>query len=349
MTRRLSIALISSLFQPTPPSTYGGVERVVAIHAAELVRLGHEVVLFAASGSGLPGLHTVPFGPVGIWPGRRELLRLLGARLRRPAFQIVHSFARSTGLLPWWPFSRAQLLQTYACPLSPGTIRGLDRLFPTRISYTVPSLWMQSAFPATASPLAVVPNSLPEDLYQPCFRVPTDAPLAFLGRFDPTKGLHDAISAAVQAGRSIEIGGAAFDEPSRRYETELRARWQAHPLVHFLGPLDDAGKQALLARSAALLFPISWNEPFGLVMIEAMACGTPVLAFRRGAVPEIVQPGRNGFIVEDSAAMAAAVQQLPGIDRHQVWCSFRERFGAGAVTHAYLDQYHAMLRRSRRP
>ena len=339
----LSIALISSLSQPTPPGTYGGVERVVAIHAAELARHGHQVVVFAANGSTQPGVRTVPFGPVGIWPGRRELLRLALARQRLGRYQIVHSFARSITLLPWLPLSGAQLVQTYACPLSAGTIRSLDRLFPRRISYTVPSHWMERAFPPTRSPLAMVPNSLPENLYSPCFSVGADAPLAFLGRFDPTKGLHEAIAVAVAAGRTIDIGGGPFDEASRAYADQLQYRWGHHPLVRFLGPLNDAGKQGLLARAAALLFPISWEEPFGLVMIEAMACGTPVLAYARGAVLEVVQHGINGFVVADQAAMTAAVTRLPELDRREVWKSFQSRYAAPAVTESYLKHYRGVL------
>lgn len=339
----LSIALISPLSQTTPPSSYGGVERVVAIHAAELARRGHRVVVFAATGSAQPSVSTVAFGPVGIWPGRRELLRLTLARLRTGRFQIVHSFGRSIALLPWVPLSQARLVQTYACPLSEATIDRLDRILPGRISYTVPSEWMVKAFPPTCMPLALVPNSLPENLYTPNYSVAADAPLAFLGRFDPTKGLHEAISVAVAAGRSIEVGGGAFDAPSQAYAAELQQRWKGHPLVRFLGPLDDRGKQELLARSAALLFPITWEEPFGLVMIESMACGTPVIAYPRGAVPEIVQPGVNGFIVEDQSAMTAAVSQLGQLDRRAVWRSFYDRFAAPAVTDAYLNHYRAVL------
>jgi glycosyltransferase involved in cell wall biosynthesis len=320
---------------------------VVAIHAAELARRGHRVVVFAATGSAQSGLRTVPFGPVGIWPGPRELMRLTLARLRAGRFQIVHSFARSTTLLPWLPFSRARLVQTYACPLSAATIRGLDRLLPGRISYTVPSHWMERAFPPTRSPLVMVPNSLPSDLYTPRFSVAADAPLAFLGRFDPAKGLHEAIAVAVAAGRLIEIGGAAFDHVSHAYAAELQRRWDGHPLVRFLGPLDDRGKQELLARAAALLFPIGWEEPFGLVMIEAMACGTPVLAYARGAVPEVVQHGINGFVVADQAAMVEAVEQLPHIDRKQVWTSFQQRYAAPAITNGYLDHYRRVLCLSR--
>ena len=343
----MHIGLLSPLSQPTPPATYGGVERVVAIHAAELLRRGHRVTLFAARGSAVPGSRLLAYGPAGIWPGRRQLLRLLGQRLRAGRLDVVHSFGRSNALLPWWLPPGPQLVQTYACPLSPATISRLDRLFPGRISYTVPSAWMEQAFPASRSPLAVVPNALPADLYRERLDDDRDPrrPLVFLGRFDPCKGLHTAIEVAVASGVPLVIAGGSFDEPSRHYEAERIAPWRGHPLLEFVGPLDDSGKQELLARARALLFPIEWEEPFGLVMIEAMACGTPVIAFRRGAVPEVVRDGLDGFVVDDTAAMVEAVAKLPRLSRPAVRASFERRFAAPAVTSAYLAHYERMLRR----
>jgi glycosyltransferase involved in cell wall biosynthesis len=324
----------------------GGVERVVAIHAAELARRGHRVTVFAAASSEIPNVKIVPYGQAGVLGGKRELLRLALKRFRQDAFHLVHSFGRSTTLLPVGLGNGSPLIQTYQCPLSQNTINNLDRWFPRRISYTVPSVWMQKGFPVTASPIAVVPNSLPEDQYTPSFNVSPDAPLAFLGRFDPCKGLHTAIEAAVAAGHAIEIGGAAFDAPSREYEARIREQWMNHPLVHFLGPLNDNQKQSLLQRSAALLFPIEWEEPFGIVMIEAMACGTPVIAFRRGAVPEVVLDGLNGLIVDHSAGMVEAIAKLPSIDRHQVRDTFTSRYSAAAITDQYLEHYANVLQRS---
>lgn len=343
----MHIGLLSPLSQPTPPATYGGVERVVAIHAAELLRLGHRVTLFAARGSALPGSRLLTYGPAGIWPGKRQLLRLAGQRLRAGRLDVVHSFGRSNALLPWWLPPGPQLVQTYACPLAPDTIRRLDRLFQGRISYTVPSAWMQQAFPATRSPLTVVPNALPADLYRERLHDDRDPrrPLVFLGRFDPCKGLHTAIEVALASSTPLVIAGGSFDESSRHYEAERIAPWRGHPLLEFVGPLDDAGKQELLARARALLFPIEWEEPFGLVMIEAMACGTPVIAFRRGAVPEVVTDGLDGFVVDSTAAMVEAVARLPRLSRPAVRASFERRFAAAAVSAAYLAHYERILAR----
>lgn len=342
----LSIALISPLQQVIPPVTYGGVERVVSIHAAELAHRGHRVSVFAASNSRIDGARVVSYGPVGALGGKRELLRLLLSRLTSEKFQIVHCFGRSTFLLPWALWSNSQLIETYACPLNGQTISRLDQWFERRISYTVPSVWMQHAFPKTSAPIAVVPNSLPAELYKAAFDVSADAPLAFLGRFDPCKGLHTAIEVALAAGRRIEIGGASFDSATREYEARIRNQWYENPLVHFLGPLNDRGKQALLQRAAGLLFPIDWEEPFGIVMIEAMACGTPVLAFGRGAVQEVVVHGLNGFVVEDVRSMVEAVGKLSSLDRVEVRRSFETRYSASAITDLYLRHYTAVLNRS---
>ena len=340
----MHIGLLSPLSQPTPPATYGGVERVVAIHAAELLRRGHRVSLFAAAGSELPGARLLAYGPAGIWPGRRQLLRLASLLPAAGRLDLVHSFGRSNALLPWLLRPGTPLVQTYACPLSASTISQLDRLFRGRISYTVPSAWMARSFPPSSSPCAVVPNALPAELYNPTLTAPAPGepdrrPLAFLGRFDPCKGLHTAIEVAIATGVPLHIAGGSFDEASRRYEAETIDPWRGHPLLTFLGPLDDAGKQRLLAGARALLFPISWEEPFGLVMIEAMACGTPVIAFDRGAVPEVVEEGVSGFVVPDAAAMAAAVGRLDQLDRRGVHASFLRRYAAAAVSEAYLQHY----------
>lgn len=343
----MHIGLLSPLGQPTPPATYGGVERVVAIHAAELLRSGHRVTLFAARGSTMAGCQMLPYGPAGIWPGKRELLHLFGQRLRAGHLDVVHSFGRSNALLPWLVPPGPQLIQTYACPLAADTIHRLDRLFPGRISYTVPSTWMGDAFPNTTAPVAVVPNALPTDLYRERLDDDdtTQRPLVFLGRFDPCKGLHTAIEVAVATNSRLVIAGGSFDEPSRLYEAERIAPWRGHPLLDFVGPLDDAGKQELLAKARALLFPIEWEEPFGLVMIEAMACGTPVIASRRGAVPEVVRDGVDGFVVDSTAAMVEAVGKLPQLSRRAIRASFDSRYAAPAVTAAYLAHYEQVLAR----
>ncbi len=340
----MHIGLIAPLSQPTPPATYGGVERVVAIHAAELLRQGHRVTLFAADGSALPGARTLSYGPAGIWPGKRHLARLVALLPRCRDLDLVHSFGRSLALLPWLLAPRPRLVQTYACPLSARSIALLERLFPGRISFTVPSGWMQQRFPGERSLVSVVPNALPLDLYRQA-ATPADraapAPLVFLGRFDPCKGLHSAIAVAIASGLPLLVAGGPFDAASRAYDAERIAPYRSHPLIRFLGPVDDEAKQRLLAGAKALLFPIEWDEPFGIVMLEAMACGTPVIAFRRGAVPEVVEPGVSGFIVDTAAEMVAAIGRLAGLDRRGVRESFAARFGAPAVTAAYLRHYAA--------
>ncbi|MCT0233000.1 glycosyltransferase [Synechococcus sp. CS-1327] len=338
----MHVGLIAPLSQPTPPATYGGVERVVAIHAAELLRQGHRVTLFAADGSALPGARVFTYGPAGIWPAKRHLARLVALLPSCRDLDLVHSFGRSLALLPWLLAPQPPLVQTYACPLSARSIALLDRLFAARITYTVPSTWMRYRFPGKPASVAVVPNSLPLEQYKEAKVQAAAGPLVFLGRFDPCKGLHTAIATAIDAGLPLLVAGGAFDAASRAYETDQIAPYRNHPLITFLGPVDDPAKQHLLANARALLFPIEWEEPFGIVMLEAMACGTPVIAFDRGAVPEVIEPGISGFIVSSQAEMVAAVGKLDQLDRRKVRASFSARFGAPAVTTAYLQHYQAV-------
>jgi glycosyltransferase involved in cell wall biosynthesis len=170
--------------------------------------------------------------------------------------------------------------------------------------------------------------------------VPDDAPLTFLGRIEPIKGTHTAIAIAKAAGRSLVIAGNVADAEYFRAEV---APHIDNATVHYIGEVDDGAKSRMLGGSSALLMPIDWDEPFGIVMAEAFACGTPVIGFRRGSVPEIVREGMNGFVVNDVAQAAAAVDQLPRIDRGAVRRDCETRFSCDRVVDAYERLYAEVL------
>jgi glycosyltransferase involved in cell wall biosynthesis len=179
-------------------------------------------------------------------------------------------------------------------------------------------------------------------LAQPC--VASDAPLVFLGRLDPIKGAHDAIAIARQAGRRLIIAGTKVTSgPDAAYFDREIAPHIDDERVRFVGPVDDAAKNALLGRAAALLMPIGWEEPFGIVMAEAFACGTPAIAFSRGSVPEVVRDGVNGFACRTIGEAVDAVGDLPRIDRRAVRADCDARFGAPVIAHAYESLYHEMV------
>jgi glycosyltransferase involved in cell wall biosynthesis len=193
--------------------------------------------------------------------------------------------------------------------------------------------------------LATVPHGLPARGYR--FRKqPSGDYLAFVGRASPEKGLEAAIQIAIRAGMPLRIA-AKVDSADRIYFAAHIKPLLEHPLIEFIGEIGDEEKSDFLGNARALLFPIRWPEPFGLVMIESMACGTPVVAFRRGAVPEVIQNGVSGFIVDSEDEAVAALSRLNRLDRSAVRAAFEERFSAEHMANAYVRVYAAMLQSPR--
>lgn len=188
---------------------------------------------------------------------------------------------------------------------------------------------------------ATIHHGIPEDQYQPSFQ--TGKYLAFVGRISPEKRVERAIEIARRVDMPLRIS-AKIAEPDRAYYQEQIAPLMKHPLVEFLGEIGEEEKQELLANAYALLFPIDWPEPFGLVMVEAMACGTPVIAFRRGAVPEVVEHGVTGFIVDSLDEAIHAVEAVPFFDRAACHARFLERFTAERMARQYLEVYERLMR-----
>jgi glycosyltransferase involved in cell wall biosynthesis len=193
--------------------------------------------------------------------------------------------------------------------------------------------------------LATVPHGLPPRGYR-FRRHPSGEYLAFVGRASPEKGLEAAIQIAIRAGVPLKIA-AKVDTADRIYYTAHVKPLLEHPLIEFVGEIGDEEKSDLLGNARALLFPIRWPEPFGLVMIEAMACGTPVVAFRRGAVPEVIEDGVSGFIVNSDDEAIAALSRLHQLDRGAVRAAFEERFSAEHMAKAYVAVYASMLQSQR--
>jgi len=187
---------------------------------------------------------------------------------------------------------------------------------------------------------ATIHHGLPADLYR--FSPKTDGYLAFLGRISPEKRVDRAIEIAVRAGRKLLVA-AKIDAADRAYyEREIRALLE-HPLVDYIGEVGDADKNEFLGRADAVLFPIDWPEPFGLIMIEAFACGTPVIAWPEGSVPEVIEPGVNGFLCEDIDSAVRAVEELEAIDRARCRKRFEKRFTSERMARDYVAVYERLL------
>ncbi len=341
----MKIAQVSPLMEAVPPKLYGGTERIVAYIADELASMGHEVTLFA-SGDSLTRAQLEP-----VWPRALRLdetmrdylaphlLMLQTVAQRADEFDIIHSHVDYLG----YP-----TLQQTGVPFVT-TLHGrldLPELGPFYASFdSVPVVSISDSQREPlphANYIATVHHGMPERLLLPGFG--TGGYLAFIGRISPEKAPDAAVRIAAKAGMKLKIA-AKVDAVDREYfgahiEPLLRG-----PDVEYIGEISDAEKGAFLGNAAGLIFPIAWREPFGLAMIEAMACGTPVIAFNRGSVPEVIDDGVTGFIVDDEDQAAAAARRLHDLDRAQVRRVFEARFTARRMAEDYLNIYRRLIAR----
>jgi glycosyltransferase involved in cell wall biosynthesis len=343
VTRALRIALTADPDRPVPPRYYGGIERLVATLAAGLVERGHDVHVFAHPRSTSPGhLHPLP-GPTSRsrLDTARNSLSVASTCLRsRP--DVVHSFGRLAYLAPLLPLRRPAMM-SYQRAISPHSVIWGRRLSRGGLRFTACS-WAITRPVDSLAAWTVIYNGVPRDAYRFLGVVPDGAPLVFLGRIEAIKGTHLAIAVARQAGRPLVIAGNVPDEPAARayFEREVAPHLDGESVRH-VGPVDDTEKEAILGSAAALLMPVQWDEPFGIVMAEALACGTPVIGLRRGAVPEVVDDGVTGFVCDTCDEMARAVEKLSLIDRAQCRQAMEKRFSDRAMVDAYEQLYRALL------
>ncbi|MGH7057276.1 MAG: glycosyltransferase family 4 protein, partial [Acetobacteraceae bacterium] len=306
----MRIAQIAPLTESVPPRLYGGTERVVSYLTEELVRMGHEVTLFASGDSRTTAnLHAMWPQALRFDPGVRDnftphLLLIEEVRRMASAFDILHCH------IDHWPFSvfsrqPTPFLTTLHGRLDLPELQPIYDLFP---QVPVVSISDAQRVPLPqANFVATVHHGLPENLLTPTPSAPRY--LAFLGRICPEKGIEAAIAVAAQCGLPLRIA-AKVDRADQDYYDKTVKPLLGGPNTEFIGEIADGQKAEFLSGAVALLMPIDWPEPFGLVMIEAMACGTPVIAFNHGSVPEIIEDGLSGFIVENVAEAKAAVAQV---------------------------------------
>lgn len=339
----MKIAQVAPLFESVPPHGYGGTERVVSYLTEALVEMGHEVTLFA-SGDSLTSADLVPVAARSLRtdPRRPDWLAwhtlLLDQVFARAAeFDVIHFHV---------DFLHYPLARRCAVPCVT-TLHGrldLPDLLPLHRHFH--DLPLVSISDDQRRPLpgahfvATVHHGVPHGLYD--FEPQPQDYFVFVGRISPEKRLDRAIEIATACGTPLRVAAKVDAADRDYYEREIRPL-MAHPLVQFVGEVDDAAKNALLGRARALLFPIDWPEPFGLVVIEALACGTPVLAYDCGAVPELLEDGVSGFIVNDQAQAIAAARRLHLIDRRRCRLAFEQHFTATAMAERYLAVYRSLV------
>jgi len=335
----MRIAQIAPLHEAVPPKLYGGTERVVSFLTEELVALGHDVTLFASGDSKTTAtLKSVWPKALRLDPSIRDpiaphMLLMETVRQQADQFDVLHFH------MDYWPFSLFSRQTTPFVTTMHGRL-DLPELTPVFECFPEPSIVSISnaqrrPLPA-ANFVATVLHGLPENLLTP---LPGPRPyLAFLGRIAPEKRPDRAIRIARAAGIPLKIA-AKVDRADHEYFTDVIEPMLAGGGVEMIGEIGDAEKPAFLSGACGLLMPIDWPEPFGLVMIEAMACGTPVIAFNRGSVPEIVDNGVTGFIVEDETSAVAAVNRLGSLSHEKVRAQFEARFTARRMAEDYLAVY----------
>ncbi len=343
----MRIAQIAPLFEAVPPKRYGGTERVVHWLTEELVAMGHDVTLFA-TGDSTTSATLVPardratrFVPNFEINGAPYMRLLELVRRRAQEFDVLHFH------IDFWPFA---LFARQPTPFV-NTLHGrLDQPFVREIYDLYPDVPLVSISDAQRAPMphlgwaATVLHGMPEHLLMP---LPARQDyLAFLGRISPEKGIEAAIDIAAAAGLKLRVAAKVGQEDAEYHAATVAPRLNG-PGVTFIGEIDDSQKSEFLSGARALLVPIDWPEPFGLVMIEAMACGCPVIAFRRGSVPEVVEHGLTGFIVDDVAGAVAAIGQLHRLDRAAIRRRFEQRWTARRMAEDYLTVYERLARTAR--
>ncbi|MEM9531233.1 MAG: glycosyltransferase [Pseudomonadota bacterium] len=336
----MNIVLSADPFLPVPPRLYGGIERVVALLLRHYRAAGHQVLLLAHPDSTEPADRLVPWPSEGsgVW-GHLGNAGAMRSAVRHFEADVVHSFSRLLYLL------RARDLPALMCfqrEPTARTIRLAHRLAGPRLQFSGCSEYIAGRGRPAGGTWHAVPNAVDCASITVSAEVPEDAPLVFLSRVEPIKGAHVAIDIARRAGRRLIIAGnrAESGRDAAYFDQEIAPQLDSQ--IEYVGPVDDAAKQALLGAAAAMLVPIQWNEPFGIVFVEALACGTPVITCPRGAAPEIIEPGRHGFLIRDAAEGVAAVQQLETVSREACRRRAESAFDAPVVARRYLDILEAL-------
>lgn len=338
--KSLRIAITADPELPVPPRLYGGIERIIDMLVRGLVDCGHEVTLFAHPDSKVPCKLVSYTGSSS--QSRADTLRNMLAISKvviGGGFDIVHSFGRIAYLLPILPLPIPKLM-TFQREVTPRSVKWGHRLSRGTLHFSAISEWMMADTRHLAN-WHLVFNGVPMDVYDFVHSVPDDAPLVFLGRIEHIKGAHLAIEIAERTGRRLVIAGNVPQGYQSYFDQKVRPHL-SEDKISYIGPVDDKQKNTLLGQAAAFLMPILWEEPFGIVMAEALACGTPVLGLRRGAVPEVVDDGVTGFVRDDVDGLVDAMAHIGELDRKASRSRAEQLFSDEAITNAYLGVYREL-------
>ena len=340
----MKIAQIAPLIESVPPTLYGGTERVVSWLTEELVAQGHDITLFA-SGDSVTKADLVPIVPRALRLDKTvrdclpyNFLMLDQVASRAADFDVLH-FHIDFFHYPQFRALACKTLTTLHGRLDLPDLQPIYKAFPHMPLVSISDAQRRPMPPVNW--MGTVYHGLPADLFHK--GKGEGGYLAFLGRVTADKGPVEAIEIAERAGLPLKIAAKVDAADRVYYETVVRPRIEQSPVTEFIGEINDAQKQDFLGNARAVLFPISWPEPFGLVMIEAMACGTPVIAFRQGSVPEVMEHGVSGFVVDNIDEAVAALAKLDSVPRAGVRGVFDRRFTVPTMAHNYVEIYNKLL------
>ncbi len=337
----MRIAQVSPLFEAVPPKLYGGTERVVWWLTEELVRMGHDVTLFA-SGDSVTSAKLDPMieQAIRLDPTVKDwfshYIRMIELiRRRADEFDVIHFH------IDYFPFSVFTRQHTPFVTTLHGRLDlpEYKKVYETFLDVPLVSISDNQRLPLPRQNwVKTVHHGMPTELLMP--QPVRQEYFAFLGRISPEKGIDKAIRVAARCGMKLKVAAKVDNADKEYYDSEIKPLMaQGH--VEFIGEINDTQKPEFLSGAAALMFPIDWPEPFGLVMIESMACGTPVVAYRHGSVPEVIDHGVTGFIIEpgNEDAFVAAAKKVDTLSRAKVRAQFERRFTARRMAEDYLAVY----------
>jgi glycosyltransferase involved in cell wall biosynthesis len=343
----MRIAQVAPLYESVPPKLYGGTERVVSYLTEELVRRGHDVTLFASADSVTTARlisrcpQALRLNPACVDKFAHHILMLEQVLGRSQEFDMIH-FHIDYLHFPWSRRSNVPHVTTLHGRLDIPDLAPLYREFK--------EIPVVSVSNAQRQPLpwlnwqATVHHGLPPELYR--FHAGPGEYLAFLGRISPEKGVDRAIDIAKRIGIKLKIA-AKVDLVDKEYFERVITPLMDPSVVEYIGEIGDHEKDEFLGNAFALLLALNWPEPFGVVMIESLACGTPIVAFRCGSVPEVVENGVTGFVVDDAEAAVAALRKVPALSRSNCRKAFEDRFTASHMCRGYLEVYERLQSENR--
>lgn len=338
----MKIAQVAPLYESVPPRLYGGTERIVFYLTEELVKQGHEVTVFASGDSVTSGTlvpvvkEALRLNPDCVDSLAPHIVEIQEVAERADEFDIIHFH------IDYLHFPFSQFLSTAHVTTLHGRLDIPELQFVyNKFSEPVISISNSQRKPLPqANFVGTVHHGLPVNLFKKGDG--SGNYLAFLGRTSPEKGLEKAIEWAIGANIPLKIAAKVDNADKTYFETIIKPLLD-HPLIEFIGEINEEQKQEFLGNALALLFPINWSEPFGIVMIEAMACGTPVIAHQLGSVAEVIEHGNNGFIVSSTDEAVTIIHQLKKVDREKIRRSFEERFTSQRMARDYLKVYQQLI------